>query len=164
MTAGGTAMGRGFWTNTATQLIAENAAVNLGAVANYNAITKVLSVKVDLYYTADETASNYINVAFLQNGIVGSQNTTSGTNNAYVQNNVVRYFITGQWGDAVPAASAKSGTKYSKTYTYTVPADYNGATIPPGGGAVFINNCDVVVFVGRGRSEILNGIKVKVKY
>jgi hypothetical protein len=164
MTAGGTAMGRGYWTNATTQVIAENAPVNIGAIATYNATTKILTVKVDLYYTADETAVNNINVAFLQNAIVGNQMNTDGTYSEYIHNNVLRYLLCGQSGDAVPAASTKTGTKYSKTYTYTVPDDYNGASIPPGGGAVYIPNCDVVVFVGRGQGEILNGIKVKVKY
>jgi hypothetical protein len=158
----GSAMNRGNWTNAATQVMAENAPVNIGASATYNSSSKVLTVKVDLYYTANETAANSINVAFLQNKILCKQ--SGGTPaDAYEQNNVLRHLLTGQWGEAVPAASTKTGTKYSKTYTYTVPADYNGATIPPGGGAVTIANCDVAVFVARGQGEILNGIKVKVK-
>lgn len=162
MTANKTAMGRGNWASAANQILAENASVNLGAKATFNSSTRVLTVKVDLYYTADETAANNINVAFLQNGIPCNQ--SGGTPaNAYLQNNVMRTLITGQWGEVVPASSTKATSKYTKTYTYTVPADYNGATIPPGGGAVDISKCDVAVYVTRGQQEVLNGIKVKVQ-
>ncbi|MCX6231689.1 MAG: Omp28-related outer membrane protein [Bacteroidetes bacterium] len=163
MTAGGTAMGRGNWTSAATQVMAEDAPVNIGAAATYNASTKVLTVKVDLYYTANETAANNINVAFLQNNLICQQSGGTPDPNNYAENNVLRHLVTGQWGELVPATSTKTGTKYTKTYTYTVPSDYNGATIPPGGGAVTIANCDVAVFVARGQGEVLNGIKVKVK-
>lgn len=162
MTANKTAMGRGNWASAANQILAENASVNLGAKATFNSSTRVLTVKVDLYYTSDETAANNINVAFLQNGIPCNQ--SGGTPaNAYLQNNVMRTLITGQWGEVVPASSTKATSKYTKTYTYTVPADYNGATIPPGGGAVDISKCDVAVYVTRGQQEVLNGIKVKVQ-
>jgi hypothetical protein len=163
MSAGGTAMGRGNWTSAANQVLLENAPVNIGAKATYNASTKVLTVKVDLYYTANETLANNINVAFLQNNVISKQSGGTPDANNYVQNNILRHLVTGQWGEVVPAASTKTGTKYSKTYTYTVPADYNGATIPPGGGAVNIANCDVAVFVARGQKEIINAIKVKVQ-
>ncbi|MFZ4398694.1 MAG: Omp28-related outer membrane protein [Bacteroidales bacterium] len=163
MTAGGTAMGRGNWTSAATQVMAENSPVNIGAKATYNASTKVITVKVDLYYTATETVPNSINVAFLQNKLICKQSGGTPDANNYEQNNVLRHLLTGQWGELVPTASTKTATKYSKTYTYTVPADYNGATIPPGGGAVTIANCDIAVFVARGQGEILNAIKVKVQ-
>ncbi|MFZ4413344.1 MAG: Omp28-related outer membrane protein [Bacteroidales bacterium] len=163
MTAGGSAMGRGNWSSAATQVMAENAPVNIGTKATYNASTKVLTVKVDLYYTSAETAANSINVAFLQNNLICQQSGGTPDPANYAENNVLRHLITGQWGEVVPAASTKIGSKYSKTYTYTVPANYNGATIPPGGGAVTIANCDVAVFVSRGQGEILNGVKVKVQ-
>lgn len=159
----GLAMGRGGWTAAAQSIMAETAPVNIGAKATYDAATKKLTVKVDLYYTSGETVDNKINVAFLQNGLVGKQSGGTPDPDNYTQNNVLRHLITGQWGDAVPADSRAATSKYSKTYTYTVPADFNGATIPPGGGAVDISKCDVAVFVTRGQVEILNGIKVKVQ-
>lgn len=155
----GLAMGRSGWTAAAAAIMQENAPVNIGAKTTYDPATRKLTVKVDLYYTAAETVTNHINVAFLQSNVIGKQ---SGGNDTYVHKHMLRELITGQWGDPVPATMTAVGSKYTKTYTYTVPADYNGATIPPGGGAVVIGDCDVAVFVAREKVEILNGIVVPV--
>lgn len=154
----GLAMGRGGWTAAAQTIMQEDAPVNIGAKATYDATTRLLTVKVDLYYTAAETTANNINVALLQNGIIGKQ---SGGGDTYVHNHMLRAFVTGQWGDPVPAASTAVGSKYTKTFTYTVPNDINGATIPPGGGAIDMSKCDIAVYVARGQVEILNGIMFK---
>jgi hypothetical protein len=154
----GLAMGRGGWTAAADAIMLEDAPVNIGAKATWDATTRLLTVKVDLYYTAAETTANNINVALLQNGIIGKQ---SGGSDTYEHNHMLRSFITGQWGDPVPTASTAAGSKYTKTFTYTVPADINGATIPPGGGAIDMSKCDIAVYVARGQVEILNGIMFK---
>jgi hypothetical protein len=156
----GLAMGRSGWTAAAAAIMQEDAPVNIGAKSTYDPATRKLTVKVDLYYTAAETVKNHINVAFLQSGLIGKQ---SGGGDTYVHKHMLREMITGQWGDLVPETMTAKGSKYTKTYTYTVPADYNGATIPPGGGAVDIDQCEVAVFVAREKVEILNGIVVKAK-
>jgi hypothetical protein len=156
----GLAMGRSGWTAACNAIMLENAPVNIGAKSTYDAATRKLTIKVDLYYTAAETVQNNINIAFLQSGMVAKQ---SGGGDNYVHNHVLRTFITGQWGDPVPAASTAKDSKFSKTYTYTVPADFNGAVIPPGGGVVDIDKCDIAIFVTRDRVEILNGLEIKAK-
>jgi hypothetical protein len=158
----GLAMSRGGWAAAAQSILAEVAPVNIGVKSTFNAATRELTVKVDLYYTGSETATNNINVALLQNGLFGKQSGGTPDANNYEQKHVLRHLITGQWGEAVPAGSTVAESKYSKTYTYTVPADYNGATIPPGGGTVNISDCTVAVFVTRGQTEILNGIEVPI--
>jgi thiol-disulfide isomerase/thioredoxin len=156
----GLAMGRSGWTAAANTMMAEVAPVNIGIKSTFDAGTRLLTVKVDLYYTSSETVPNNINVALLESGLFGKQSGGTPDPDNYEQKHVLRHFITGQWGDAVPSDKTSTGSKYTKTYTYTVPTDYNGATIPPGGGAVNIANCEVVVFVSRGKTEILNGAKV----
>lgn len=156
----GLAMGRSGWTAAANTIMAENAPVNIGAKSTYDAASKKLTIKVDLYYTEAETVQNNINIALLQSGIVAKQ---SGGGDNYVHNHVLRDLITGQWGDPIPSEKTAKGSKYTKTFTYTVPADFNGAVIPPGGGAVDIAKCDIVVFVTRDKVEILNGLEIKAK-
>jgi hypothetical protein len=160
--AGGLAMSRGSWSAAASAVNGLSAPVNIGSKATFNAETRELTVNVDLYYTADQLIdSNNINVAFLQSNLMSKQSGDPTPNDPYQQNHVLRHLITGQFGEAVATTRTK-GTKYSKTYTYKVPADYNG-TATEGGGAVKIDDCSIVVFVTKGKTEVLNAIELDIK-
>lgn len=155
---GGIAMSRGDWKAAAQAILAMPSPVNVGSKAEFNTATRELKVMVDLYYTAEEAVANNINVAFLQDGLMSKQ--SGAPTDPYEQNHVLRTFVTGQWGDVI--ADAKTvGTKVSKTYTYTVPADYHGTTVE-GGGAVVIEDCSVVVFVSRGRTDVLTAVEIPI--
>lgn len=157
---GGSAMSRGSWATAGAKVIAMSSPVNIGSKATFNSATRELTVKVDLYYTSDETSQNNINVAFLQNKLMSKQSGDPTPSDPYEQNHVLRHLITGQWGEPI-TTSTTTGSKVSKTYTYTVPADYNG-TSAEGGGAVKIEDCELVVFVSRDRQNILTGIEVPI--
>lgn len=158
--AGGTAMGRNNWAGAGSQVTTEASPVNIGAVSTYDAATRTATVKVDMYYTSNESVANYVNVAFLESGQIGRQSNTSGTVNDYVHDNILRHMLTGQWGEVIEATKTKTGTKITKTYTYVVPVKYHDNIDTD------INKCDIAIFVTRGAGgtgEILNGIKVKAK-
>lgn len=128
-----------------------NSFVNIGATSSYNSGTGVITINVELYYTSNSPdATNKINVAILQNGVIGYQ---SGGSSNYNHKNILRDLVTGQWGESITTTSA--GTLVSKTYNYTLPANYNGI-------ASDINNMDVVVFVTQSDNKnIETGIKIK---
>lgn len=155
--ANGLAMSRGSWKTAAEAILEMPSPVNIGSKAVFNAATRELTVNVDLYYTAEEVDANNINVAFLQDGLMSKQ---SGVTGMYEQKHVLRDLITGQWGEVVADTKAV-GTKVSKTYKYTVPADYHGTEVE-GGGAVIIENCHVVVFVSRGKKDILTAVQIPI--
>jgi len=157
---GGTAMSRSFWKTAAQAVLAMPSPVNVGAMAEYNSSTKELTVNVDAYYTADETAANNINVAFLQSKLMSKQSGDPTSGDLYEQNHVLRNLLTGQWGDVVTETKT-TGTKVRKTYTYPVPADYNGTAVE-GGGAVVIENCSVVVFISRGKTDVLTAVEIPI--
>jgi hypothetical protein len=159
--AGGYAMSRGSWGLAASKIFEMDAPVNIGATATFDEATRKLTIKVDLYYTAAETKENRINVALLQNGIMSRQSGAPDPNN-YEQNHVLRDLVTGLWGEVI-TEEKKEGAKISKTFTYDVPEDYNGAVIPPGGGKVVIKDLKLVVFVAQGQNNILNAIEIAVK-
>lgn len=159
--ANGYAMSRGSWSTAANKVMAMSAPVNIGAKATFDPGTRLLTVKVDLYYTADVSNSSNLNVVLLQDHLFSKQSGGTPDANNYEQNHVVRDFLTGQWGEVV-ATGATAGTKVSKTYTYTVPADYHGTTTE-GGGAVIIDNLKVAAFVANGQTNILNAIEVDVQ-
>lgn len=156
---GGLAMSRGDWTNAAETIMAQDAPVNVGVEASFDEATRELTVYVDLYYTSEVTKNSNINVVLLQSGMIAKQ---SGGGDNYEHKHVVRDFITGQWGEEVDASETTEGAKITKKFTYTVPTDYNGATIPPGGGEVVIDDCEIAVFVAQGRTEIMNGARAKI--
>lgn len=158
---GGYAMSRGSWATAASKVIAMSAPVNLGAKATFDPSSRVLTVNVDLYYTSEETAQNNLNVVLLQDHLFSKQIGGTPDANNYEQNHVVRDFITGQWGEVI-AGSKAVGTKVSKTFKYTVPADYHGTAVE-GGGAVVIDNLKVVAFVAQGQTNVLNAIEVDVQ-
>lgn len=153
------AMGRGAYQTAASRVFELDAPVNIGAKATLDKSSRELTVKVDLYYTADENVDNFINVALLQDGVVANQ---SGGSPTYIHTNILRHLLTGTWGDAV-STDKKVGAKYTKTFKYTIPEDYNGATIPPGGGSVDLNKLSLAVFVTQDKSNVLNAIKVDIK-
>ncbi|MGZ5282992.1 MAG: Omp28-related outer membrane protein [Bacteroidia bacterium] len=66
----------------------------------------------------------------------------------YVQNDMLRWLLTGLWGKKIE--DTQEGSRSGKTFTYTVPHEFN------------IDNCYILVFVTRGKEEVLNCIKVKV--
>ncbi len=110
-----------------------NTPVNIGAETIWNDITRELTINVELYYTSTENQNNKLNVAFLENFIVGIQSTPSGYDSSYVHDHMLRHLITGQWGDTVTTTT--QGTLVTRTYSYIVPAAFN------------IDNSELAIFV-----------------
>lgn len=146
-----TALSRGAWSASAAQIMQQVSPVNVGISSSYEASTRELTIDVELYYTSDApTASNYINVALIQDSIYGPQ-TSGGAGNNYRHMHMLRHLITGQWGDAVTTTTA--GSLVNRTYTYTVPASYR--SVP-----ALVENMKVVVFVTKDHQEIYTGDEV----
>lgn len=158
----GMAMGRGSWAGAANSAIAMSSPVNIGATATISGST--ITVVVDVFYTEDETVTNNINVAVLQNNLIGKQSGGNPDPDNYNNSHVLRALIAGdnpQWGEPITESTTKDSF-VRKTYTYTVPADYNG-TGADGGGAVVLSDFEVVAFITRGQSEVLTAVDVAVQ-
>lgn len=147
-TGSNTALSRSAWKSSCKQIMGEDSPVNVGIQSSYDAATRQLTIDVELYYTADGPAgTNYINVALLQDSIYGPQS-SGGAGNNYRHMHMLRYLITGQWGDAVTPVTA--GTLITKQYTYIVPDSYR--SIP-----ALVEDMQVAVFVTKDHQEILSG-------
>lgn len=156
----GLAMSRGYWAETAATVMSEESPVNIGAKAVFNKANSTMTVTYEVYYTGDESANeNRVNVALLQSGMVAKQ---SGGTDDYVHKHVMRDYLTGPWGTEVPSENTAEGKWFTETVTYDVPTDYNGAVIPPGGGSVVAEDLDVVIFVARGKTDIITGIHAPI--
>lgn len=165
-----TALNRGSWATASNQIMAQASPVNVASHATIDLATRLLTVDVEIYYTADEaSATNMLNVAILQNNIVGQQSGASGNpdqvleNGLYNHMHMLRHLLTGQWGETIEQTTA--GTFVHKTYTYTLPAAINNyesntsVAIP-----VLPEDIDVVVFVAQGHQEILSGCEAEMSY
>jgi hypothetical protein len=143
-----TGMGRGDWTSKCNEIMAEVSPVNVGVESSYNEATRELTIHVELYYTSDAAeASNFINVALLQDHVFGPQ-TGGGAGNNYEHMHMLRDLVTGQWGEEV--FTTTTGSFVDKTYVYTVPEAVNA--IP-----VVVENCQIAVFVTETHQEVLSG-------
>jgi len=142
----GTAMSRSRWTGAANQMLAEPSYLNVGVEATIVTSTRQLVVYVEVYYTDDSPAGmNYLNVAIMQNNIVGYQ---SGGGANYNHMHMLRHLLTGQWG--VEITETTQGSLYTGTFTYELPEDYRDVD-------VILENLDIAAFVTESHQEVISG-------
>ncbi len=153
----GTMSGRGAWADQAAAIRNQDSPVNVAATATIDPNTRELIVNVEMYITGTQTVtSNFLNVALVQNNIIGPQSNYGNYNAEYIlpdgsyrHMHMFRDLLTGQWGEEINNLAV--GTLLERTYTYQIPAAI---------GAVPINNFDdleIIVFVSETHKNILTG-------
>lgn len=148
MTAGGTALPRNLWTARTNATLAQASYVNVGTTASIDPITRVLTVNVEAYYTANSPVStNKLNVAFLQNNTKGPQ-TGGNAGTDYAHQHRLISMLTGQWGENITTTT--TGSLISRSYTYTIPAAYNNIIAEMG-------DFEIVAFVTETQQNIVSG-------
>lgn len=140
---------RGSWGDVASQIMSKKAYVNVAAKSTIDTANRKLTCVVQAYFTDSSTVDaglNYINIAIVQNNILGTQ---SGAANFYPEmideatqkyrhNHMLRTLITGVDGESMP--ENKKGTLYKKTFTYTIPETISNT-------AMVLKDLEVIVFV-----------------
>ncbi len=155
MNPGGTAMGRDKWVAAVAQTLTQSSYVNVGTTATIDAVTRLLTVNVEAYYTGSSpVATNKLNVALLQNNTLGAQ-TGGGLGSNYVHQHRLINMLTGQWGEDITTTT--SGSLVTKTYTYSIPASYNLISAEMG-------DFEVVAFVSEGTQTIVSGAETTPLY
>lgn len=151
---GGMAMSRGDWATAGGTVMGESSYVNLALEGDIDITSNVLTVDVEMYFTANAPSDVNLNVALLQNNISGPQSGSSANPNqvnadgTYNHMHMLRELLTGQWGEVITTTT--SGTTVTRQYTYNIPADING--IP-----VSIGDLEIVAFVAEGQTDIITG-------
>ena len=150
---------RGDWAARAASIRNEDSPVNLAASASLSGRT--FSIHLEVYYTGDASEStNLLNIAVLQNNVLGHQSNYDGSNAEYIEGDLYRHMhmfrtlLTGQWGVSIPATQ---GTFIDTVINYTVPANIEGLAVD--------NPMDLefVAFVtGTNHKNIISGTKVNV--
>jgi thiol-disulfide isomerase/thioredoxin len=155
MTPGGTALGRGDWASNANTILGETSYVNVALESSVDAVTRVMTVDVELYFSgATAPGSVNLNVALLQSNIEGPQTGSSANpsqvlpNGNYQHNHMLRHLLTGQWGEVI--STTTQGTTVSRQYTYTLPANINNV-------ALELGDLEIVAFVVEGQQNVISG-------
>ncbi|MDE5607140.1 MAG: Omp28-related outer membrane protein, partial [Bacteroidales bacterium] len=141
------------WGTVAPEMLALPSYVNVGAKASIDWATRKLTVDVEIYYTAKpEVASNFVNVALLQDNIIGYQNgmdknPAQVVYGQYKHMHAFRDFLTGQWGDEITDLAA--GKLIKKTYEKDLPESIMDIDLK-------LEDLSVVVYIAESRKEIMN--------
>lgn len=144
------------------QALAQRACANIAARCTINSATRIMTVNVELFYTADsQVDTNYLSVALLQDNILGPQsgmglNPTQIVDDQYNHMHMFRGFVNGgTWGDTI--ATTDSGSFVYKTYTYTIPATISNVPVR-------LYDLSVIAFVAEGKDNIINVCKADISY
>ncbi len=149
--AGTTALGRFEWEEAANIIMAENSYVNLAVEATVDIPTNSINIHVEGYYTADSpVATNFLNVAVLQNNTLGPQSGGGQGNNYNHQHRLID-LATGQWGEEITTTTQTSFI--DRNYQYTLPGSINGVYIDH-------SELDIVVYMTEDSQGIISGNEV----
>lgn len=155
-----TVLSRGDFRQAAQAIMGMASPVNVAAVGRINEATRQLELHIEIYYTANSSvATNYLNIAVLQNNVLGPQ--TGGESNypemmvngQYRHMHMLRDMLTGTWGEAIPATQ---GTFIDTTIIWDIPQAIGQVAIPDP------KDLDFVVFIAEGHQEILTGVKATI--
>lgn len=161
-TAGGMAMSRNYFGAATAAIYNQNSYVNIAGECNLDPTTKVMTINIEAYYTANGPANpNRLTVMLVQDKIMGPQSGGStwypammvGSN--YTHNKALRDVITtGATGETM-AGPNTMGTKFTKTITYTLPSTIKNI-------ATVLNDMRVVAFISETEKNIIAVANVPV--
>lgn len=158
-----TTLDRGQFASKSNTILNQASPVNIAARGTLDYSSRELNLTVQLYYTANSAAStNMLNVAILQNNVIGPQSGSSYNpsqieGNQYRHMHMLRHLITGQWGETISTTTA--GSLVEKNYTYTIPAQFG---VSGDMWDAVLEDLIFVVFVAEGHQEILTGCEAVI--
>lgn len=145
----GYVISRIYWSDATEQFMGMKASVNVAARTTINRNTRKLTCMVEAYFTDSssvEPGENYINIARIQDNILGSQgggqiyylDMYDESTGKYKHNHMLRALITGVSGDAITTNT--KGSFCTKTFSYDIPAIISDEE-------VILDNLRIIVFV-----------------
>lgn len=136
----GLVIGRGDWNAACREVSSETSPVNLWTSASFDQATRVMTVNVEAYFTSSMTDPR-LTVMLLQDNILGPQS-GGELGDEYPHRHMLRDGLTeNAFGD--PMGVNGEGQYFTKTFTYTVPADINEVTVVPA-------DLEILAFVSEG--------------
>lgn len=113
------------WNSNVASILAEEAPLEIKLTASLDKGTRKITAKADLRYIK-ASANNYICLMITEDKIVQYQKDyrlTPPDINEYLHRHVLRDMITPAWGELVQSGSIAIGTKFTKDFSFVVPAD-----------------------------------------
>ena len=124
------------WATFIVDEIAKDPVIALKIENTYNADNRTLNVTVSGKVLNDQLEDLNLVVCLMEDGITGLQQTPDGVNPDYVHRHVFRGTLDGlAWGSSIGTAPFAEGFTFEKTYSYTLPEDFEA------------ENCAVVAYV-----------------
>ncbi|MBO7493520.1 MAG: Omp28-related outer membrane protein [Bacteroidales bacterium] len=154
---------RDYWPSCANTILGMSSPVNIAAEGTLDMSTRTVNIRVQLYYTGSQTVtSNALNVAILQDNVLGSQagmsmNPAQVDGSQYTHMHMLRHLITGQWGETID--SITPGTLVEKNYEYVIPAQLGS----PNAIEAVLSDLSFIAFVCEGHKEVLTSIEVPIE-
>jgi len=139
---------RTVWVSKTNEHLNEASPVNVGLATTYDSISNQLEIHVEIYYTADMTDENTINVAMSESGLIAQQ---SGGSTNYVHRHVFRETFTAQWGDPITEPTIQGSFIQYSFYFDNSANEYN------------MDECEIVAYIVNAETtEVISGIGVHV--
>ncbi len=138
------------WQGDVNVVTSEGSPLNVGVASSYNTSTKILTINIEVYFTANVLDPLTLYAVLTESGIVAFQ---YGADSNYVHNHVFREALTesspivpnptpAQWGETIPTNITTQGNLL--TYTYTFDNSTTNYVMP---------NCEVIIFVRNAANE-----------
>lgn len=159
-----TSVSRDRWESCCDSIMSQVSPVNIAARGTLDWATRELQITVQLYYTASDTCPTHrLNVAVLQDNIIGHQtgaiaNPSQIVGEQYRHGHVLRHLVADQWGEEVSPTTA--GSFIEKNYQYVLPEELGFPTPVP----AKLEDLVFVAFVSQGRQEIFTGCEVELTH
>lgn len=159
-----TAVSRDRWESCCDSIMSQVSPVNIAAQGTLDWATRELQITVQLYYTASDTCpAHRLNVAVLQNNIIGPQtgaiaNPSQIVGEQYRHGHVLRHLIEDQWGEEIFPTTA--GSFIERNYQYILPEELGFPNPIP----AKLEDLAFVAFVSQGRQEIFTGCEVELTH
>lgn len=159
-------LSRGSWTGAANNIKTQSAYCNVAVQGTVDAVTRVLTVQAQVYYTANSpVATNYLTIMLLEDGVPGPQSdygnynpTNWNADGTYKHNHLLRKTVTPTFG--TPISTTSAGTTFSTTATYTIPAVFGAGTNT---NTCMLGRLELVAFVNQANTGngqvIINGAR-----
>jgi len=143
------------WASSISLELQEAPVVSIEIDNSFDASSRVLTSEVTTTYLENSSDQDYLVLALIEDNVVDWQKDYSQNPQDvpdYNHHDLFRGNINSTWGDQLSTASIGAGEIFTKSYTYTLPADYDAS------------NCKVVAYVRNADSdEIVNAEEVALQ-